>query len=78
MKNIFETLNENYILFENSIISVIIDNNDKLWFNSRELAKAIGYSDPKDAIRKHIDKNDKIQLKDINHSQNIKQQQQTV
>jgi prophage antirepressor-like protein len=54
--NIFETLNENYILFENSIISVIIDNNDKLWFNSRELAKSIGYSDPKDAIRKHTDK----------------------
>lgn len=78
MKNIFETLNENYILFEKSIISVIIDNNDKLWFHSRELAKAIGYSDPKDAIRKHTDKNDKIQLKDINHSQNIKQQSQTV
>lgn len=78
MKNIFDTLSKNYILFENSIISVIIDNDDKLWLNSRELAKAIGYSDPKSAIKVHTDKDDRIQLKNINHSININQQLQTV
>jgi len=34
MTNIFETLDENYILFENKIIIVIIYNSEKLWFNS--------------------------------------------
>lgn len=43
MKNIFETLDKNYILFGNTVISVIIDNSDKLWFNSRQITKAIGY-----------------------------------
>lgn len=71
--NIYETLYENYIVFEKNTISVIIDNTDKLWFNGNELTKAIGYIDSKDAIRKHTDKTDKIQLKDINHSTEIKQ-----
>jgi prophage antirepressor-like protein len=78
MKNIFETLNENYILFENCTIEVIIDNTDKLWFNSRQLAKAIGYSDPKDAIKKHTDNTDRIQFKNINHSIKLNQHPQTV
>ena len=38
MKNIFETLDNNYILFENKSINVIIDNSDKLWFNYNQLA----------------------------------------
>ena len=58
MKNILETLDENYILFENKSINVIIDNSDKLWFNYNQLAKSIGYSDPKGALKKHTDKID--------------------
>ena len=53
MKNIFETLDNNYILFENKSINVIIDNSDKLWFNYNQLARSIEYSDPKGALRKH-------------------------
>ena len=68
MTAIFETLNENFIIFEKNKIGVIIDDNDKIWFNGNELTKAIGYSDSRDAIRSHTDKNDKIQFKDINHS----------
>ncbi len=30
MVNIFETLDENYIVFEDKIINIIIDNYDKL------------------------------------------------
>ena len=78
MKNIFETLEKNYITFDNTIINVIIDNSDKIWFNANQLAKSIGYSDPKGALTKHTDILDRIQIKHINHSYNIKQHPQTV
>jgi prophage antirepressor-like protein len=78
MKNIFETLEENYITFEKSIINVIIDNNDKIWFNANQLAKSIGYIDPKGALLKHTDKLDRVQLKNINHSYDIKLHPQTL
>lgn len=78
MKNIFETLDDNYILFEQSHINVIIDNADKIWFNANQLTKSIGYKDSRDAIKKHILKTDLIQLKKINHSYNIKQHPQTI
>ena len=47
MPNIFDTLEENYIKFENSIIQVIIDNDDKLWFRANDLASSLGYLDYK-------------------------------
>ena len=78
MKNILETLDENYILFENTIITVIIDNSDKLWFNSGQLSKAIGYINYIKAIKQHTDHNDRKQLQHINHSTNIKQHPQTI
>ena len=77
MKNIFETLDENYILFENAKINVIIDNIDKIWFNANQLTGAIGYKDKKDALKKHISKNDKIFLRNINHSYKFKEQPYT-
>ena len=40
MKNIFETLEDNYILFEKVKIIVIIDNSDKIWFNSKQLTQS--------------------------------------
>jgi prophage antirepressor-like protein len=78
MKNIFETLDENFILFESSMINVIIDNNDKIWFGAKQLTTAIGYKDWKDALRTHITKKEKIFLVDINHSYTIKQQPKTL
>ena len=60
------------------IIVVIIDNIDRLWFNSVQLAKALGYIDTKGALRKHTDKIDRMQLKNINHSHKIKQHPQTI
>jgi len=78
MKNIFETLEENYILFENSIIIVIIDNSDKIWFNAKQLIYAIGYKDAKDALHTHVVQKDKKYLKNINHSYNLKQQPMTM
>ena len=78
MTAIFETLNENFIIFEKNKIGIIIDDNDKIWFNGNELTKAIGYSDSRDAIRSHTDKLDRIQIKNIIHSLDIKQHPQTV
>jgi prophage antirepressor-like protein len=78
MVNIFETLDENYIVFEDKIINIIIDNTDKLWFNANQITKAIGYRDSKDAIKTHISNTEKIQFKLINHSNTIKQQPQTL
>jgi prophage antirepressor-like protein len=78
MKNIFETLEENYITFDKTIINVIIDNSDKIWFNANQLATSIGYVDPKGALLKHTDKIDRVQIKNINHSYDIKQHPQTI
>jgi prophage antirepressor-like protein len=78
MKNIFETLEENYITFDKTTINVIIDNSDKIWFNANQLATSIGYIDPKGALLKHTDKIDRVQIKNINHSYDIKQHPQTI
>ena len=73
MKNILETLEENYILFDNTMIVVIIDNSDKIWFNAKQLIYAIGYKDAKDALRTHVSTKDKKFLKNIiNNYGNIK------
>jgi prophage antirepressor-like protein len=78
MKTIFETLDENYISFDKTKINVIIDNSDKIWFCARELIIALEYKDIKDVIKKHIQDDDKIQLKYINHSINIKLHPNTI
>jgi prophage antirepressor-like protein len=72
MATILETLEENYILFESYTISIVIDTNDKLWFNAQDLIKSLGYSDVKDVIRQHVNNSDRIQLKHITHIQTVK------
>ena len=66
MNEIFSTLDEHYIKFENKKITVIIDNNNNTWFNANETAKALDYAYPKLSININIDKTDKIKLADIN------------
>jgi prophage antirepressor-like protein len=78
MKNIFETLDENYILFDKIKIHIIIDNTDKIWFSCKEILSSLEYKDIKDAMKVHIDKDNKIQLKNINHSINTKQHPNTI
>lgn len=60
MSNIYESLDNNYIKFESSYISTIIDNDNKLWVNGNETVSVLGYSDSKKAIQRHIDDDDKI------------------
>jgi prophage antirepressor-like protein len=66
MSEIFSTLDEKYIKFEEKKITVIIDNDNNIWFNSIETAKALGYVYPSDTINANVDKSDKIKLADIN------------
>ena len=66
MTSILNTIENNYIKFENNTIHIIIDNNNKLWFNANDAAKAIGYIDRRDAIKRHVNKKDKIQKRYIN------------
>jgi prophage antirepressor-like protein len=78
MASIFETLDDNYIIFEQKIIHIIVDTDDRLWFNANDVAIALGYEKPKHAIQNKIDNKDKIQLRDINHNYNINKHPQTV
>ena len=67
----FENLENNLIKFETNDINVIIDENEIIWFNANEIATTLGYKYPKDAIINNVDKDDKIQLENININRKI-------
>jgi prophage antirepressor-like protein len=66
MASILDTLDENYLKFENKLINVIIDNDNNAWFNANQIASALGYDAPKKAISYNIDEDEKKQSEDIN------------
>lgn len=70
--DIFETLQQNYIIFESNRINIIIDINEIIWFNANEITKSLGYKYTKDAIINNVDKSDKIQLQKILTKSNTK------
>ena len=37
-----------------------VDNKQNIWFQGKDVAKILGYSDTDQAIRKHVDEEDKI------------------
>lgn len=78
MNEIFETLEQNYIMFDTNKISLIIDTNSVVWFNANETALALGYDQPKMAIINNVDKEDKNQLRYINTNQIIKKHPHSV
>ena len=49
------------MLFENSEFGTIRTflMNGKIWFVGKDVAKALGYSDPKSALADHVDDDDK-------------------
>lgn len=65
-QRIIETLRKNYVKFEDVEISVIIDNDDNVWFSGTDVANALSYKDTKKAIKNNVDNDDKINLEDIN------------
>jgi len=75
--NIFNQLDHQYLIFENNKISIVIDIEDNIWFNSNEAAIALGYKDPKQIIKKYVSKSDKIYFYKIkiNYEHHTKQPQ---
>ena len=63
--DLFNQLDQGYIKYGIDKIRVLIDNNEELWFNAKDCALTLGYLDSNDAIKKHVDKDDKIRLKKI-------------
>lgn len=41
------------------------------WFSARDIGIALGYSNPKESIRKNVDKSDKKELRNINSTNNV-------
>jgi prophage antirepressor-like protein len=66
MNDFFKTLEQNYVLFENKVIGIVIDKYEQIWFNAKDLATALGYSNQKKAIKTHTEKTDRMQIMNIN------------
>lgn len=71
MDKLFKNLDNGYIMFDKKIIGVIIDISSKNWFNAQDTAIVLGYKDPKQTIKKYVEKEDKDQIKNIKY-ENIK------
>lgn len=65
MEEIFDSLDKNMIVYNNCIISVIIDVNKLIWFNARDVTIALGYKNPKMTVIKNINKKDKNYLENL-------------
>ena len=68
----------NTINFENNKIFIIIDNSKIFWFNAKQICKSLNYVDTKHIITKHVEKEDKKQLKNMNINFKIKQQPDSI
>lgn len=78
MQTIFMTLEKNYIKYGKSRIEIIIDDNDDFWFRAIDSAKALGYKDIKDALKRHVDKEDVIALRNIDFRNTTKMHPHTL
>ena len=70
--------NYNTITFENNKIIIIIDNNNIIWFNAKQICTALKYKQPKLAIINNVEKSDKIQLKNMEINFKIQQQPDSI
>ena len=68
----------NTITFENNKIITIIDNENIVWFNAKQICVSLEYKQTKKAISKFIDLDDKIQLKNMNISFTMSQQPDSI
>ena len=68
----------NIIKFENNKIIIIIDNNNIIWFNAKQICISLEYKQSKQAIINNVEKSDKTQLKNININFKIKQQPDSI
>jgi prophage antirepressor-like protein len=66
------------ITFEKKKIIIIIDNNKIIWFNAKQISSALKYKQPKMAIINNVEKEDKIQLKNIDINFKVYQQPDSI
>ena len=63
--NIYESLNKNYIRYGRTIIHVIFDENNEIWFNAMNTTTALSYKNNKAALRKHVNRYNIVVLKHL-------------
>lgn len=68
----------NTINFEKHKIIIIIDNNNIVWFNAKQICGSLEYKQAKQTVINNIEKSDKIQLKNMNISFEIQQQPDSI
>jgi prophage antirepressor-like protein len=68
----------NIINFEKHKIIVIIDNDNIIWFNAKQICISLEYKETKKTISNNVEKTDKIQLKNMNISFEIQQQPDSI
>lgn len=68
----------NTINFENHKIIIIIDNNNFIWFNAKQICLSLEYKQTKKTISNIIEKPDKIQLKNMNITFELQQQPDSI
>ena len=62
--NISMSIIEKMFHYEENEISVI-KSKDEIWFRGKDIAKALGYSIPRKAIREHVDPEDRLSLEHL-------------
>jgi len=70
---LLENIENGFIVFKNNMIKIIIDDNDIPWFYGKQVAHALGYKNTKLAIIMHVDKEDKIQFKNMKCNKYVKE-----
>lgn len=68
----------NTITFENNTIIVITDNDNFIWFNAKQICISLQYKEPVKAISNNVEKEDKIQLKNMNINFKVYQQPDSI
>lgn len=69
MLDIFDNLDNNFVSYGKKKIHTIIDFNNEIWFNARDITSSLRYKDSKNAIGAHVDSEDTIQLKYIQYDE---------
>lgn len=78
MSEIYESLDKNYIIFENKTIRIIIDKNEEIWFNGNDTAEALGYMRPRETIKQMIENDERKYLSEIKAKIKIGSQPKTI
>jgi len=78
MNELFDSLDNGFIEFENKLIMICLDENGMLWVNANNLASALGYKDPKEAVRTHTKEKDRKELHTIKCDSKPKGQPRTM